>query len=123
MAGESERKNVVQEILCDIGMVSLYEQFIKQKIDNLETCKALTDGELKTLGLQTIGDRARFRERIVRQTVVSSSSVEDHQDTSRRNRGNIELDFCFNRDIFSLNSYEIKKKVSLNTVSHCNVRP
>lgn len=80
MAGESERRNanVVQEILCDIGMVSLYD-FSKQKIDNLETCKALTDSELKTLGLQTIGDRARFRERIVRQAVISSSSAEDHQ--------------------------------------------
>lgn len=108
MAGESERRNanVVQEILCDIGMVSLYEQFSKQKIDNLETCKALTDSELKTLGLQTIGDRARFRERIVRQTVISSSSAEDHQDTSRRNRGKFDLDFCFIRDIFSSNRVE-----------------
>lgn len=117
MAGESERRNanVVQEILCGIGMVSLYEQFSKQKIDNLETCKALTDSELKTLGLQTIGDRARFRERIVRQTVISSSSAEDHQDTSRRNRGKFDLDFCFIREIFSSNRVEftLKKKPGL----------
>ncbi|KAL4234772.1 hypothetical protein ACF0H5_006414 [Mactra antiquata] len=51
----------VLSVLDDIGLRNLVDNFKKQKVTTLQTCKQLSDNELSHLGLTTIGDRARFR--------------------------------------------------------------
>ncbi|XP_060587126.1 uncharacterized protein LOC132742678 [Ruditapes philippinarum] len=51
----------VSHVLEKIGLRNLSENFKKQKVTTLTTCKQLSDTELSSLGLTTIGDRARFR--------------------------------------------------------------
>ena len=65
MAGGGETRSI-EKVLSDIGLSSLIEKFQKERIDSIATCKSLTDNELKARGLQTIGDRVSFRERVNR---------------------------------------------------------
>ncbi|VDH97556.1 Hypothetical predicted protein, partial [Mytilus galloprovincialis] len=51
----------VEAVLTKINLNDLLNNFIESKVDNLETCRALTDADLSRLGITTIGDRTRFR--------------------------------------------------------------
>lgn len=53
--------DAVLSVLENIGLRNLSENFRKQKVTTLQTCRQLSDNELSCLGLTTIGDRARFR--------------------------------------------------------------
>jgi hypothetical protein len=54
----------VENVLQRIGLSSIYLNFKNQRIDTIDLCKSLEDKDLCTLGLSTIGDRARFRAEI-----------------------------------------------------------
>lgn len=51
----------MEEILKEIGLSVLIEKFKEERIDE-KIALSLTDSELIRLGVDTIGDRARFRE-------------------------------------------------------------
>ncbi|KAL3854789.1 hypothetical protein ACJMK2_014038, partial [Sinanodonta woodiana] len=53
-----------RQILDDLSLSPLFQNFVYEKIDSIESCKNLTDVELSRLGTSTIGDRVRFREKI-----------------------------------------------------------
>ena len=50
------RPESLPQLLNSIGLGALNQAFEDQRIDSIETCRALKDEELKSLGLQTIGD-------------------------------------------------------------------
>ena len=54
----------VEAVLTKINLNDLLNNFIESKVDNLETCRALTDADLSRLGITTIGDRTRFRSEV-----------------------------------------------------------
>ena len=80
-----ERARTVPEVLQDIGLGALNRAFQEQRVDNLETCQSLTDEELKTLGLHTIGDRVIFREGIREE--INKSRVALSSGLTTRERG------------------------------------
>ena len=81
MAGGGE---TIEKVLSDIGLFSLFEKFQKERIDSIATCKSLTDNELKAVGLQTIGDRVLFRERVNRSDARSHAQ---EPEPSKRSTG------------------------------------
>jgi hypothetical protein len=56
--------DTITSLLGRIGLRHLVENFKTQRIDSIDTCKRLADTDLLSLGLSTIGDRARFRAEI-----------------------------------------------------------
>lgn len=67
--------STVLSVLESIGLRNLVENFKKQKILDIETCKQLSDNDLAQLGLCTIGDRARFRAEIKAETKACTSTI------------------------------------------------
>ncbi|KAL3843283.1 hypothetical protein ACJMK2_021225 [Sinanodonta woodiana] len=65
---------ILRQILDDLSLSLLFQNFVYEKIDSIETCKNLTDVELSRLGISTIGDRVRFREKI-KQAVTPTEHV------------------------------------------------
>lgn len=53
--------DAVRSVLHSIGLHSLYQNFMSQKIDSIEICKSLEDNQLTNLGLVTIGERIKFK--------------------------------------------------------------
>lgn len=51
----------VEKVLKSIGLSALVHNFNEAKIGSLELAKQLTDQDLESLGLTTIGDRVRFK--------------------------------------------------------------
>ncbi|VDI51116.1 Hypothetical predicted protein [Mytilus galloprovincialis] len=82
--------DIVTKIMQKADLATLIENFRRNKTDSLEILKSLTEAELKKLGLQTIGDRVKLREKVrsgfkqvqysysfkMDQSVSSSSQVE-----------------------------------------------
>ena len=81
MAGGGE---TIEKVPSDIGLFSLFEKFQKERIDSIATCKSLTDNELKAVGLQTIGDRVLFKERVNRSDARSHAQ---EPEPSKRSTG------------------------------------
>lgn len=54
----------IQNVLRGINFAALIPAFEEDRIDNIEVAQNLSDLELTRLGLTTIGDRIRFREKL-----------------------------------------------------------
>ncbi|KAK3591317.1 hypothetical protein CHS0354_028425 [Potamilus streckersoni] len=55
---------ILRQVLDDLSLSHLFQIFLNGKLDRIESCTNLTDVELLRLGISTIGDRVRFREKI-----------------------------------------------------------
>lgn len=73
--------NRVTRVLQNMGFGALAQNFEDQKLDNVELLDSLTDNELNSLGLKTIGDRATFRSNVRKESTTFSSA-------NTRDRGN-----------------------------------
>lgn len=99
------RAHTVSDLLQDIGLGALNRAFEDQRVDNLETCQSLTDEELKTLGLHTIGDRVTFRDRINKEINQSRVVGTQSGQLTTRERGvlpNIFSNTCKNKILLTL---------------------
>ena len=74
----------IRNVLHNIGSGALIGAFEAQRIDSMALCQSLTDDELKSLGLSTIGERFDFREAVQNsckepelEAVRSSSSIRE----------------------------------------------
>ena len=69
MAG-AQVTSQIEKILRDLGLATLSQNFIHSKVNTLEVAKKLTDKDLASLGIVTIGDRIRFKERLEKGTCI-----------------------------------------------------
>ena len=70
----AQNQDNIFSMLCKLGLRHVHENFKRQKIDGLDTCKRLTDNDLLSLGLSTIGDRVRFRAEVTCMEAATKSS-------------------------------------------------
>ena len=59
-----EEFDKIKDVLNNIRLNSLLQNFVDSKIDTLSICRGLNDQELTRLGITTIGDRVRFRDEV-----------------------------------------------------------
>ena len=76
----------VVQILERIGKTALVDLFKRQRIDSLDTCKLLSDDDLKELGISTIGERTAFRD-AVNNFIDETPPAEPMDIASRRSMG------------------------------------
>ena len=65
-----EELGEVRGALRSAGLDSLSQNFMREKIDTLTVCKFLSNRDLDNLGLTTIGDNARFRAAVERNSAT-----------------------------------------------------
>lgn len=53
--------SILEEVLREIRLIGVFNLFKKERITD-DMVSALTDSDLARLGIETIGDRIRFRE-------------------------------------------------------------
>lgn len=67
--------NVIKNVLEQMGLVTFFQNFEKERIDE-HMIESVSDSELSRLGLQTIGDRHRFRKK-VRENMSNTTNAEN----------------------------------------------
>lgn len=57
--------DIVTQILQESDLSTLIGNFKRNKIDSIEIMKSLKNCRVKNLGIQTIGDQVKFREKVI----------------------------------------------------------
>ena len=90
--GQSSMAGPISKILEKIRKTSLQSNFARQRLDSVDTCKLLTDDDLKELGIATIGDRAALRDAVNRLSEEERAPATQHNDaTGRRDIGKFHM--------------------------------
>lgn len=79
-------RRTVEFVLQEIGLHGLLENFNSQRVE-FSSLLNLTDNELSRLGVTTIGDRVRLREKVREIDQAFQGQLQDDTDTvTQRNR-------------------------------------